>query len=80
MFFSLMMRTFRIYLLSNFQIYHTAVLTIVIILYIISPVLIYLTAGSLHPSTPSSDSPTPPLASGNHKSDLVFYEFVFFLN
>ena len=42
------MRTLRIYSLYNFPVYHTALLTIVIILYIISVVLIYLTTGSLY--------------------------------
>ena len=42
------MRTFVIYSLSNFQIYHTTVLIIVIILYITLLPLIYLTTGSLY--------------------------------
>ena len=36
------MRTFRIYSLKNFQTYHTALLTIVTMLCITSPELIYL--------------------------------------
>lgn len=43
-----MLRTFKLYFLSNFQIYQTEVLSIVIMLYIISPVLIYLITGSLN--------------------------------
>ena len=41
------MSTVRIYAL-NFQIYHTALLTAVILTYITSPGLIYLITGSLH--------------------------------
>ena len=41
------MRAFRTYFLNNFQRFHTAVLTIIIILYITSPVLTYLVTGSL---------------------------------
>ena len=42
------MRTLRTYSFNKFQIYHTAGLTIVIMLYIISPGLIYLISGSLY--------------------------------
>ena len=43
-----MMRTFRIYSLKNFQICHTAVLSLVIMLRCISPVLVYLITGGLY--------------------------------
>ena len=42
------MRTRRIYFLNSFHIYHTAVLTVVIKLYVTSLVLIYLITGSLY--------------------------------
>ena len=48
-FFFLVMRTFNIYPLSNFQIYNTVLLSIVIMLYIIS---LGLTTGSLYLFTP----------------------------
>ena len=41
------LRTFRIYSLNNFPMYHTAVLAIVIMWYITSLILIYLKTGSL---------------------------------
>ena len=41
-FFFLVMRTFKTYSLLNFQIYNTVLLTIVTMLYITSPELIYL--------------------------------------
>lgn len=44
----LMMRTFRIYCLSNFQIYKTVSLTVVTMIYIISFILTYLTTGILY--------------------------------
>ena len=40
--------TFKIYSLSNFQIYHGMLLTVVIMLYITSSGLIYLITGSLY--------------------------------
>ena len=45
----LVMRTFKIYSLSNLPIYNTVLLTIVTILYIISPRLMYLVSGSWYP-------------------------------
>lgn len=65
LFFSL--RTLRIYSLNHFPMYHATVVTTVIMLYITSPVLIYLITGNLHPASPppSSDS-LYPAASGNH--------------
>ena len=50
-FFFPVMRTLRIYLLNNFQICHTVVLTIVIMLYITSLVLFNLIASYLITST-----------------------------
>ena len=44
----LVMRTFKIYSLSNFQICKTVCLTIVTILYITFPRLIYLITGRLY--------------------------------
>ena len=42
------MRNFRIYSFSNFQIYYTAVLTVVIMLFLTSPVIIYLITERLY--------------------------------
>ena len=42
-----MMKTFKIYSLSNFQMYNRVLLTIVPLLYATSPWLIYFPAGSL---------------------------------
>lgn len=42
------MRALRIYSLNDLQIYHTAVLTVIITFYITSPVFIYLIARSLY--------------------------------
>ena len=44
----LVTRTFRIYSLSNCQTYHTVALPIVIVLYIVSPMLIYPKTRSLY--------------------------------
>ena len=44
-----MVRTFRNYSLSNLQVYNTILLTIITILHIRSPELIYLRTGSLYP-------------------------------
>ena len=46
--FFLMMTAFKIYSLSNFQIYNTVLLTIVTMLYITSSECIYLITGSLY--------------------------------
>ena len=45
------MRTFKIYSLSNFQVYNTVLLTIITMLFIRSPELIHLITGSLYPLT-----------------------------
>ena len=59
------MRTLKIYSLSNFQICNTVLLTIVTMLYIRSPWLIYFINGSLYllttpPSPISLTAPSPP--------------------
>ena len=68
-------KALRIYSFNNFSIYHTAVLTIVM-LYLTPPVFIYLITGNLHSACPSI-TPTflllplsQPSDSGNHMSDL----------
>lgn len=58
--------TFRIYHLSNFQIHHTAVLTMITMLYITAPGFIYPVTGSLYRWTPPLPSPS------NHKSHINF--------
>ena len=67
----------RIYSLNNFCIKYTAVLIVLIMLYSTALVLIYLITKVCTSWLPSSSSPSPPApASGNHKSDLFFYEVV----
>lgn len=51
-FVSLVMRTFRIYFLSNFQICATIILTVVTVLHVTSSWLTYFIAGSLYLLTP----------------------------
>lgn len=68
----------RIYSPSNFQIYSIWLLTIVIMLYITSPELIYLISGSLYLLTTFTHFPhpsPPPQATTNL---FCFYEFSFF--
>ena len=69
------MRTFRIYSLNNFPIYPSAVETLVIMLDITSPVLIYLVTGSLDLSNSFIQFPLPPPPPSEY--DLFFYWFVF---
>ena len=71
------MSILRIYRHNNFHIKYTAVLILFIMLHIISSVLICLIRGSLFLFTAFMQSPFfPDPASGNHKSELFFYEFV----
>lgn len=66
------------YCLKNFHICHAAVLTIVIMLYIISLILIYSITGTLNLLIILLQFSFLLLpTSYNHKSDLLFYEFVF---
>ena len=79
--FFLVMRTFKIYSLSNFQIYNTVLLTIVIMLYITSSRLISIT-GSFYLSPPSTTLPfpqpsLPPLLTTNLFSVPVSLVFCF---
>ena len=73
------MRTLRIYSLSNFQIYDIGFLTLVIMGALYPQYLSYewkfVPFDGLHPIPP----PTPPPASGNHKSDFFYSEFVFWI-
>ena len=71
-----MVRTFRIYFISNFQVYHRALLTAVIMftLYPQHLFILKLEACAFWPTF--TEFPHSPLAaSGKHKSDLFFYEF-----
>lgn len=70
------MRTLRCPLLAT-SLYHAAVVTIDIMLYTIALVLIYLITGNLYLLTTFLQFPLS--TSGNHKSDLFFYEFVLLL-
>ena len=56
----LVITIFKIYSLSNFEVYNTIVLTIVIMLYIISPELIHLIIGSLYTLMKISPVPASP--------------------
>ena len=77
--FLLVMRTFIIYSLNNYTIYHTAVLTTVIMLYITSLILIKLKTGNLYlGSTFLQFTILLPSTSGKHTYDLFFYESGFF--
>lgn len=59
------MRTLRIYSLNNFQIYHTEVLTIVVSLFITTPILIYLTGFDHLPPIPDPTPHSLPLVTTN---------------
>ena len=75
----LLMRTLKIYFLSNFQIYNIVLLTTVTMLYITSPVLIYVITGSLyHLVTFTQFSPILSLNSGNQTKPNQNYECGFF--
>lgn len=69
------MRTFKIYSLSNFQMYNIALLAIATILYLHAQDL-----KILHWEFVSFDHLThfPPSSSGNHRSVFCFYEFGYF--
>ena len=80
------MKTLRTYSLNNFPVYHTAVLTILIMLYVTFLVLIYLMMEVCTFDYLSSNIPSPhslPLEI-SHKSPLFFSEFggdfLFFLD
>lgn len=75
--FSCVVRTFRIYSLRNFQVYNTALLAIVTVLYIASPELVTLITGCLCLLTSIPPFPQPP-SPGNHCSTLCFSEFSFY--
>ena len=70
-----MVKALRIYCL-NFHMPHTVVLIIFTMLYITFLVLIYLVAEICIFRLSSSDSLSPPPTSGNHKSNLFFFECV----
>ena len=71
-FFSLTMRTFTFYSLSNFQYIQCS--TVGIVSYITSQELISLTRGSSYHRSHSPNSPIP----DNHKSGLLFQDGCFF--
>ena len=71
------MRALSIYSLYNFQLFHTPVSAIVIVLYVISLAIIYILTESLYLVTTfiQSLSSLAPI-SDNTKFHLTFYEFV----
>ena len=69
-------RTFKIYPLSNFPVCKTELLTIVSMLYIRFQELIHPITGSWYPSTNVSPF-HPPVAPNNNSSTLYVYEFNF---
>ena len=72
-----MMRILGFILSANFK--YSEALTIVMMLYIISPVFIYLITGILYLFIPSfSSTNLHSHTSGNHKYNFFFYEFGFF--
>ena len=69
------------YTLTNFSVYHTPLLIIVIMLHITSPIPVYLITGSLYVLTSLLQFPLPTtFASGNHNliSFSFFFSFLFF--
>ena len=75
--FFLVMRMFKIYSLCSFQIYHTAVLTIVIMFYITSPEILFLITEILYlwRSFQSPHSRAPPLVTRSSSMNLAFFFF-----
>ena len=73
-----MIGTFKIYSLSNFQIYNIVLLTVFTLLYIPSPGLIYFITGSLYfVTTFTHFAHRLTSTSSNHESVLCIYEFFF---
>lgn len=66
--FFFLVERFKIYLLSNIQVYDTVLLAIITILYIWSPELVYLKIGSLYPLTTIS-----PFSPSNYHFTLFFW-------
>lgn len=71
-------RTFRIYSLSNFQVYN-AVLTILIMLCVICRELTCLLTGGLYLLTNYLPLPHHPPAHGNHHSTLFLWIWLFYI-
>ena len=76
-----MMRTFKIYSFSNFQIYNTVLLAIVTMPYITSPGLTYFITGSLYLLTPFSHfmHPYPRLWQPQICSVYLWFQVFYFL-
>ena len=90
-FFPLVMRSLRISSVNNFPVYNTAVLAIVVVLYITSLVLIYLITGSLYLLTTFFQLPLPQIwslflwgviahAFRVHPCCHKWYDFLIFFN
>ena len=71
------MRPFKIYSLSDFQVYKTVLLSVITTLYIRSPELTHLVTGSLYPSTTFTHSLPcpcpwqPPIYSFSKSQDFL---------
>lgn len=81
-FFFLMMRPFKIYSPGNFQICTVILLVIVMMLYIISPLLIYFVTGRLYVMTPFTYFAHPQCHSppGSHHSFLCKLCYIMFVH
>ena len=74
------MRTFKIYSLSNFQIYNTVLLTIDTMLSLTSPGVVYFTAGSFVPFDPHLPFCPPPKPTSSNLQSVLSMSSVFFFN
>ena len=76
--FLLMVKTFKISSLTNFQVYNTVLSAIITMLYVRSPELINLITECLYPLIQYLPISLHPPALGNHGSTLCSSEFSFF--
>lgn len=74
-----MMRNSKIYFLSSFQICNTVLSTIVTMLYMTSPELIYLIPRSLYLFTPFTHFASPPTSLSSVSVNSVLFCFLDFM-